>query len=437
MHRPQRPCARLPTKPQAIINQLPPEYQSLAALHSPAPDIKQVTVGGVEVDNEDIRQFHKDMNTLFQQVYPNLKTRAFDREHRMPKEVQHYLKPELKALREQKAQGGVRDPEAQVSLNITKGQLAVELGHGTKPNKGATGTLIITDVNGVSVGVHKVSEEHVPKITRMKNIFKAIFGGQLSYLSQKRLAQPLSERASFLLSSALGFDVAPASKEATIGKRHGVFQIYLSREKGQGPLDDVKQAQVAIQNHKTKQSKMVDSNQYEEAKGVIDQIDGKKEFSETEQTIFQKFALFDYLIGNLDRHEENWFVTMKQNEQGEPEITRIKAIDNANAFPKKVPRKNSRGSRNQYKWKIFNIAKKPFTQETLDFVKNNLESEKIDAFIRELHKDMKGFLDKDMEALLRQRANMIIDLVKEGKTPAELANTPLPPSPKKTAKGKK
>ena len=55
-------------------------------------------------------------------------------------------------------------------------------------------------------------------------------------------------------------------------------------------------------------------------------------FREDELERFQKFVIEDYIIGNLDRHRDNW---LWQEDEGH--LAGIIAIDNANAFLERNP----------------------------------------------------------------------------------------------------
>lgn len=71
------------------------------------------------------------------------------------------------------------------------------------------------------------------------------------------------------------------------------------------------------------------------------------------QDDFEKMAIFDFAIGNIDRHFGNWFVT---------ENGRIYLFDNGNAFTEK--HSDSFISRlNQYTWAILPQAQVPFSKE--------------------------------------------------------------------------
>lgn len=409
--------------------------------------------GGV-FTHKDLEFFCNEMDRLFKKIYPHVEINPFKSTSpytKMPKIVQNFFSPELKRLREDKQKAsieGMGDQEKKkTQRKIAKGGLAINLGRGVKANKGATGTLIIKDINGKPVGIHKVSEKDVPLWTRIKNIIKSIFGGQLSCLSKAHLAQPRSERAAYLVSRELGFGVAPSSLEATIQNKVGVFQVFVNKNKDRGAVSDVKNTVFELKKYKkpltsikngngedqTLYPKGKDEDSYIEAEKevtkhirMIDQVDKKGMFYESELILFQKFAIFDYLIGNLDRHGLNWLITVSPDKK----ITSIRAVDNANAFPKKQPAKNSSAAKNQYAWKSFNIAEQEFTHIVKQFVKDNLNPDKIKNVIKVIKEDLKGnseedpgFLDNDMEELFIKRANVIFNLIeKNNQSPATLAN---------------
>lgn len=375
---------------------------------------------------EKLRQFNTDMNILFKEIYPLIEENPFSRDNKLSKSIQEYFSEDIKNLRAEKAQNSdlIYNPEHRIKRKIAKGQQVVDFGRKMENGKGTTGTLTILDVNGKPVGIFKVSDENIPITTRILNIIKSFIGGQLSYLSRKFMAQPKSERAAFMLSQSLQLGLVPASSnEICLQNKAGVFQVFINREKNQSLLADVKSAQVKINEHAGNQTLKNPfgkrEDKYFEAIEIIDFINQKKEFTEAEKSKFQKFAIFDYLIGNLDRHEENWFVTMSSA----GEITHIKAIDNANAFPKKQPKKNSLASSNQYKWKSLKISEDTFTQQVQEFVKEKLVTEKIDHYLAVLNQDLPEFLDSDMEELIKLRAKVICKLVLEPETtPAFLAS---------------
>ncbi|HEV8051920.1 MAG TPA: hypothetical protein VGP47_05450 [Parachlamydiaceae bacterium] len=157
-----------------------------------------------------------------------------------------------------------------------------------------------------------------------------------------------------------------------------------------------------------------------QAKDILSILDGKDEFTENETFLFQKLAIFDYLIGNLDRHEENWLVTFSSVN----EITHIKAIDNANAFPKIQPEKGSPAARNQYLWKELKISDQKFSPEIINFVQDMITPDKLIKVVVDIKKECGDFLDEDMKNLLLLRQKVIYKLIceEDGKTPKDLAD---------------
>lgn len=413
---------------EAILQKMPENLQSSDALKERLSKSDQFQLtdgeGNVVLTHEELKQFCEDMDNLFKKVYPKITVKPFyENKTKMPTLVQEYLSPEIKRLRQEKRADPAKaqDQEHRVQRKIAKGALAIDLGQGIKSNKGATGTLIISDINGKSVGVYKVSEKDVPILTRIKNAVKSFLWGQLSYLSKKNFAQPLAERAAYLLSSTLGFHVAPASALTELNGKTGVFQVFIHRNKkaesGYGAIADVKAATILVTSKEGKR-RTIDEKKYVEAKDAVE-VDSKEHFTEEEKNKFQQFIIYDYIIGNLDRHDENWFITISEN----MEMTDIKAIDNANAFPKKQPLKGAIATRNQYQWQTRNIAKEKFTDKSKRFVLENLTPEKIQEFVDKLNYEQPGFLDEDMEMLLKKRARVAQILVqKEGSTPQDLAD---------------
>ena len=127
---------------------------------------------------------------------------------------------------------------------------------------------------------------------------------------------------------------------------------------------------------------------------------------------FQKMAVFDYLIGNLDRHEENWFV---KTEDGR--LSDIKAIDNANSFLKINPGSTTKVG-NQYKWKNLPIAEQQLTETTKAFIRRELTVDKIRNFVASIDLTSElAFLDQDMNHLLIKRLSVLITSAKMEKTP--------------------
>lgn len=362
------------------------------------------------------KPFYRHLSLLLFSLIPGLKRSPFSKQNKFPLIFQHLLSPELERLRLEKKNNPLlaATPEHILKRKIAKAQLALSLGHGSAANKGTTGTRLVLDINNKPIGVHKVDHRDIPVSLQIKNLFQSFFG-QLSFLSKKSMARPQTEKMAYYFSRDLGFNLAPPSANALL-KYKGVLQLFVSHEKTDG--------------------NPYSHPEYVEASAALDELN-RNHFTDTELTIFQKFTLFDFLIGNLDRHEENWFVIFETQPDGTKLLTHIKAIDNANAFPKKYPRPFHKKDptpldlylspgRNQYKWKNLQIAKFPFTGEVKNFVKTNLSKENIQLFLDKQKKDMPDFFDQNMIRLFLQRAEKMREMVLEDKkteTPETLAKT--------------
>ncbi len=436
------------------------------------------------VETAKTRKFDKAFHKLYFKILPKLNISPFSTDGKMAKVVQNYLHPELAILRAEKKDRPALATDAAHKLKrkIAKAELAIMLGHGSEANKGTTGTMLITDINNKPIGVHKISSADVPFGTKFKNFFRSFFG-QLSYLSQKTMAQPQAEKMAYLISRDFHFDLAPPSADAVL-KNKGVLQLFVSKERSYSIISQVmasgeiltarkasaleiaainassigasvgasvKPPSSTVRNDeaKTISAEVVktETHNYVEAikeieKGAFDQP--LTAYTEAEKTLFQKFALFDYLIGNLDRHEENWFVIFSAPDaHGKRTLQHIKAIDNANAFPKKHPKPFMKKDpnvldslfspgRNQYKWKNLGLAEAKFTDETKEFIKRELSKERIEEVIKNIvgkGKEMPDFFDANMLRLLYLRADNLREKVLTDQTPAELANAPLEAPP--------
>jgi hypothetical protein len=123
---------------------------------------------------------------------------------------------------------------------------------------------------------------------------------------------------------------------------------------------------------------------YKEAKEVFSE---PRHFPKPEeQVLFQQFIIFDYLIGNSDRHEENWMVQLDK----EGRLTGIGAIDNGNSFIEKNPKaKDKTILKNQYRWGQHPYSVPPFTQEAKNLV-NGMDEKALRKFFEDKKEELKG-----------------------------------------------
>lgn len=161
-------------------------------------------------------------------------------------------------------------------------------------------------------------------------------------------------------------------------------------------------------------------------------LNGKEEFTENELNLFQIFIAFDFLLGNLDRHGDNWMF----KESADGEINKIIPIDNANILPQK--------EKNYLNWKTLgwhisewnelNIAQKPFTEETIRLIAalgDNFVNEiceeirqdpKISTMMEEDPKNQGTYPSIESEGFMQHRFDLLKKAVSgELKTPYELS----------------
>ena len=283
------------------------------------------------------------------------------------KNLQNFLSDSLKNSRDRKAAGEGN----KLKRKVEKARLALRLGVKPKKNKGANGSVILKDLNGKNIGIFKPNQKNIGLIRRIKRIF-----GQTKFLSSHKNADNIGEVAAFEMDQEFGFGLTPATDIATIESNKGSFQLFVSG--------------------------------YKEAKNKPRLSDKTAEYTERELDIFQRMTIFDYLLGNLDRHSENWFVRTDENGK----IDKIVTIDNGNSFPYMLPGRFSLSKTYQYDWKKFHISQERLTEESKRFIREELTEARLDNFINKLKEDAKygTFLDKNIEINLRSRFSLLKEL---------------------------
>lgn len=318
------------------------------------------------------------------------------------KDVENLLSDKIKQLRDEKANflnnPILNTPTHHLERKWAKAKLAVRLGLGVEGNKGENGTYLIKNISGKKIlGVFKQDLRYVDTWVRFKNFFKRFFG-QLSYLKNDPLVLAKGEVASYVADQHFAFNLAPATAIKTLKGRKGAFQVYIK---------NYIEADRIINQDPVK------------AEALFKTLVQRDKLADLE--LIQKMAVEDYLTGQLDRHEENWFL----KDTPEQKLC-IKLIDNANSFIKRNPQSefDKKRLKNQYKWSSLPIAQEPFSDNIKAFILNKLTEEHIDSFIVTLaqHPHLKDFLDEDMKRLLKERARVLIKLARQQKSsPADLA----------------
>lgn len=241
-----------------------------------------------------------------------------------------------------------KDPDLRLERKAAKA-LEASLAMGSdcmeSTGKGVNGSQFVKSLKNKKIGVFK----SIPESTGFWNPFS-----QKAYLNPEPGASAASERASYLLARELNtpYLTVPPVKIMDLNGKKGSFAVF---EKGV-PADK-----------------------------IIHEIDNKSSYSEEELNIFQFFIILDYLLGNLDRHLDNylfgWDDVLKL-------FKAIYPIDNERSFPNEKPNwYNFNAAKNVYKWQELKLAGFKFTQTVRDIVENRITNDFIQHFIEIINSD--------------------------------------------------
>lgn len=299
--------------------------------------------------------------------------------------LEDFLSEEIKQLRISKlsSKRASQDvSELRIKKHVAQVKLAFELGIATSKNKGASGSVQVRNLKGnKALGIFKPTLANASLLIRIKNLLQLIVGDQLYYLSPKVDAQSKAEDAAFILDRTLKLNLVPYTRTVTFGGVEGAFQSWI--------------------------------HGYKEIRDYKDELD-RKILTKEETTLFQMAMLFDILLGNLDRHEENWFVKVVDGK-----VVDIAMIDNGNSFIKMNPKRKNQLVK-QYKWKELEVSKLPLLQEVKDEMLMKLEN--IPLFLQRVEKQLPDFLDDDMRKNFIDRAQLLQTfLQRDVVTPIQIA----------------
>ncbi len=307
-------------------------------------------------------------------------------------EFQNYLNPLLKELRQEKKERGLKDdPQHKMSRYIAKSALIYDLGIGERANKGTTGTVVIeyfskkVKTEPKKIAIFKKSNPDVKWSTYLANFFKRYIFGQQYYLSKFENAQPYAEVAAYQFSEKFNIKLVPPTVKVMLQNQLGSLQLFVKNKI--------------------------------EFKEIYKDFNKRNVYTEDEVNLFQKMMIFDYAIGNLDRHLENILVEAKGNR-----VVSLTPIDQANSFLAKAFNAFiAYFLKNQYAWRNYNIAKIPFTEESKALVAG-MSEDQINAYIGTITQHLDGFLKENMKKQFEHRIQILRNMVNENHTPAKLGN---------------
>lgn len=307
----------------------------------------------------------------------------------------HFKKVHQLRLQKHKNPKNRTDNAHLLARKVSKAKFAFAVG--VQPiisDKGVNGAKFLKSVTNKFLGVFKGPN---PEKIGYKQYLKQLGLTQQAYLHDAPYVEIVAEKAAYLIALKMNskyLTLAP-TRITTYGNTIGDFLVW--------------QDQCVL------------------ASTVASQINKKTTFTEDELNRFQMFAVFDFLLGNLDRHEDNWMVKMNGDT-----IEKIIPIDNANILPKQEISHyiNYCAGFSVYKWSQFFISRSPFTEETIatlaalsdNFVDEICEEIKKDPEILSVMNLEAEFPSDEAKAEMKRRFN-ILKAVAEGKitSPYELS----------------
>jgi hypothetical protein len=224
---------------------------------------------------------------------------------------------------------------------------------GIKPilNKGATGSRLFVDAKGKLIGVFKEMKP-AKTLKRTAEIGLKKLAGiarPTDYLPGKsEKAKYFAEKIAYELDRKLGFGIVPETKTVVIDGKKGTLQLAVE--------------------HGNAEAKKVFATSKDEIK-----LDSGGLF------LVQKFFVLDYLMGNLDRHMENWMVGVDKRNY----LVLLDAIDNGNSFPETHPTgADFQIRKNQYQWGAHPFSEMELSPEIREEIKK-ITPDSLRAFFAE------------------------------------------------------
>ena len=301
------------------------------------------------------------------------------------KDFQNLLSDAVRRYREEKlANRRLIDKAAhRLDRRIEKARLAVNLGYrGESAGTGMSGATFLRSITGKRLGLFKVSNDHQSLWKTLHDgAFRNILANQPCYLNSCSKAGVQAEEAAYIVSSFVGFDLVPPTKLTEFGGISGSFQLLVPKVEG----------------------KIV-----AEFASIVDRFEKNLWYSTPEIQMFQIFAVFDYLIGNLDRHCKNWFVAYTE-ERSRVKLHRIFAIDHDRAFIHTNP-SSYLGLKSQYFWKNAKIALKPMTYDTKQFIQTHFQPDQISQIMEAVESRMPGFFTREIRKSFEERALVLLKI---------------------------
>ncbi len=312
----------------------------------------------------------------------------------------------------------------EMNLMIRRIELAFRLGirpQGT--DEGTSGSYFLKDIRGKKLGIFKPADEevlatHTPKLSsKIKKIFYKIFPSPTSTKCMEGAGYK-AEEASSRISEYLGLYTVPLTRITRLS-HPDFYYLPAVRDKGTLPLKEGS-LQTFVQNSETAEVALGISDLSRYASRFYQWLLSSPErkgklYERICDEEFQRFAIIDFLVGNLDRHLANWMLPKDST----AETTEISAIDNGYAMPHKHPEKKRT---NQYLWRILPHAQVNFGADAREIAADLNEQQIIDILMNtDKNPNKQCLINEGQRDCLRDRIRILKHFVASGKTPFELA----------------
>ena len=297
--------------------------------------------------------------------------------------------------------------ENATSWKDVKRNAKVSIKLGVKPEfveSGTNGTYFIKDLSDKKIAVFKPGDEeclseNTPKtFSKVKRVFARwvpIFKTLIYCVSGNGCH---SEAAASIVNQELDLKIVPETNLTHLPdtyfqnpsgkKKEGSLQLFVSEKR---KLADEKLKISKLWLFFPHISRWLLKHRSKEPK--VDQFD------------YEKMAILDFVIGNIDRHYGNFFVLKGK---------KLICFDNGNAFPEK--HSGSWVSKlNQYAWGLLPQAETQFSPEARELIKSLRE--KQGSMIERLKQN--NFLNEEQEKAMRERIEVLIKMRKS--TPYKLS----------------
>lgn len=259
-----------------------------------------------------------------------------------------------------------------MAKHVAKAQLMSILKMGLVRNKGCSKSLIIRwfDLPGKELGVFKYNEAHSGIIQNLTFQVQYSMNMQISHLKMAGLGHYQAEIAAYILDQYFEFNMVCQTVTATINGQTGSFQLFIPHT--------------------------------HEARVIIPLLESTIQYTDSDVENFQQLTVLDYILGDLDGHDENWLVQRDHDNL----MAKIYKIDNSNTFIERNPSSQLISDCKQYVWSRLRIAQISYRPKIRHIMKK-MTSVRIDELCRIIDDKLPIFLNIHIRSSLHQRARIL------------------------------